>query len=107
MSLCKYCNQEMDTEHTSCLPYLKIDGQFYPRIKFGSENRWINYKKRLRVERAELGCYHCGCPIGSYHHFGCLGETDPINGVQVSTEIRLGKNILPVEDPNKVKEEER
>ena len=91
MAVCKYCGKEM-LVHTSCLPYIYIDGERFERIKYGKE-------KVYNKHRTPSGtCGDCGCRIGDYHHFNCDSEINPKTGKQLLLDIigdKDGKRIYP------------
>lgn len=80
MAVCEYCNKEMLT-HCSCLPYLIINGEKVPRIKYGKEKMWSKHHKPAGI------CHDCSCKLGEYHHFRCDMEMNPKTNTQLLLDL--------------------
>lgn len=77
MVICEACGREMLTADGCDCTHIEIDGELYPRIKYGDPGD-LSYGYP-QTER----CPDCACRLGNYHHPGCDTEACPKCGLQL------------------------
>lgn len=70
---CEVCKREMVEGGGCAAAAIKIEGQFYERLRYDSEAERACYME-AGVNRAVTpmtSCHDCGAAIGALHHPGC------------------------------------
>lgn len=93
MVKCQYCGKEMTTAKGCACTEVEINGEWYPRIRFGKPGDLSFGYVSLRKEDR---CGDCGAKFGQFHHPGCDMEACPKCGNQLlscgcdPTRVRTG-----------------
>ena len=79
---CEVCQREM-LEGGGCVTAaIKIEGQFYERLRYDSETERacfteVGVSRAVTPMKGDACCHDCGAAIGALHHPGCDLERCP------------------------------